>query len=919
LRVSDELPSGTVTFLFTDVEGSTRLLTELGPEAYAEALEEHRAVIRSALREHGGSEVDTQGDAFFCAFSSARAAVACAASVQSSLEDGPIQVRMGVHTGEALVAGSHYVGMDVHRAARIGACGHGSQVVISPATVALLEEGSFTIRDLGEHRLKDLSAPVRLYQLGDREFGPLKTLFRTNLPVPATPFLGREDELREIIARTSEPAVRLLTLTGPGGTGKTRLALQTAGELADRFPDGVFWVPLASLENPALVPSAVAQAIDVEERPGEPLAAAIPRAVNGKRMLLLLDNCEHVLDAASDVVSPLLAACPEVLGLATSREPLALAGEQVYAVQPLVPTDAVSLFKARARAAGATIDVAESRATIERLCARLDNLPLAVELAAARTAVLPPAALLERLSSRLDVLKGPRDVDERQRTLRATIAWSHDLLDADEQRLFRRLAVFPAGAALEVVETVCEADLEEILSLVSKSLVRQTQTDGAEPRYWMLETIREFATAMLDESQETATYRDRHLDWFVGLACQARDLLEGPGATTWRGRLEADRENLRAAVRWAVERASEAGEDASGRYGSAGVSLGGVVGSLHMLHGRYAEAEDVFQSALALEPAPLDAALLKSQLGRLLRQRERPGEGLAAHRDAERLLAEISHRDAEWWRAWIAVKLEQAHHYYFVGDVGALRAVIEEVRPEIDARGTPLQALDFLHVLAQEAYRRERYVLSAETEALLRDIHRRSLELDTVGAEFTLGFGLLWRGKLDEAAEALERGLAVARRHGDALIEIRCLVYGLIAERRRGNVAGARDRLAQLHALEDLLGYRGLVNANTAWLAYRDGELNKAAAAAEAAIGAWESAERFGPTIFQWTARFPMVGVELERGRAEAAFEHARAMLDPSQQPLPADVADALARAVEEEDSGLLRRALELARATGHA
>ncbi|MGH3132189.1 MAG: ATP-binding protein [Gaiellaceae bacterium] len=913
-----ELPTGTVTFLFTDVAGSTRLLEELGAEGYAEALRGHRAVIRDALAVHGGAEVDTQGDAFFCAFSSARAAVACAESVQSSLDRGPIRVRIGVHTGEALLAGAHYVGMDVHKAARIGASGHGGQVVISPATAGLLEPGAFALTDLGLHRLKDLSAPLTLYQLGDTDFGPLNTLFRTNLPVPATPFLGREAELRELVHRVSRESVRLLTLTGPGGTGKTRFALQLAAELSDAFPDGVSWVPLASLRDAGLVASAIAQTIDVEERAGEPLSAAIPRGLGAKRLLLLLDNCEHVVEAVSEVVSPLLAGCPNLLVLATSRQPLAVAGEQVYAVQPLEPTDALSLFETRARAAGAQFDPAESRAAMEALCARLDNLPLAVELAAARTAALPPAALLERLSSRIDVLRGPRDVDERQRTLHATISWSHDLLDGGEQRLFRRLAVFPAGAALDVVETVCEADLEELLSLVAQSLVRQTPASGGEPRYWMLETIREFAAAMLEEAGETSAYRDRHLDRFVAMARDSAARLAGPGSTEVLDRLEQDRENLRAAFSWAMARAEDGGENARGPYGGAAVSLSIVLSSLHVLRGRYAEGEDALRAALALGPVPLDAAILWSRLGRVLRQSGRP-DGLDAHLEAARVLERVSERDEAWWGTWIDVKLEEAHHHYFQADVVELGRLIDQIEPEVRRHGNPRQELQFLHVTAQNAYRRERYALSDETESLIREIYRRSLELEDVQADFTLGFGLLWRGNLDEAESAFHRGLASARRRGDALIEVRCLVYALVLHRKRGDVEGVRALLEELRALDDLHGYVGLVQANAAWLASRDGDDDAAVAFAQAALAGWEAEDRLGPTVFQWTARFPLLGVELRRGRLEPALEHARAVLDASQQTLPSELHALVVDAVQTEDASVLAQAVECARTSGHA
>ena len=906
--VTGALPTGTVTFLFTDVESSTRLLEELGAERYAEELERHREVVRDALAAHGGAEVDTQGDAFFCAFPSARAAVACAESIQAALDGGAIRVRIGIHTGEALLAGDHYVGLDVHRAARVGAAGHGGQVVISPATRALLEPGSFELAELGAHRLKDLSEPVTLYQLGHAEFGPLKTLFRTNLPVPATPFLGRESELEELVRRLTQTPVRLLTLTGPGGTGKTRFALQLAAEVSDGFPAGVFWVPLASLGDPALVASAVAQALDAEERPDERFADAVVRSVGEKRLLLLLDNCEHVLAAAADVVSPLLPSCPKLLVLTTSRQPLGVAAEQVYPLPPLLPTDAVSLFESRARAAGATFDLAESRGAVEALCARLDRLPLAVELAAARTAAIPPAALLERFSSRLDVLKGPRDADERQRTLTATIAWSHDLLSPAEQALFRRLAVFHRGAALDAVEEICDADLEDLLSLVAQSLVRQTEGPGGAPRYWMLETIREFAVAALDESGEADTLRDRHLDRFAALAREAHGKLVGLESTKWYERLEADLENLRAAFAWALDRSAD---DA--------VALAIALAPLHLLRGRYGEAEDVIGRALALAPALWEEVLLRRRLGRVLRQRGRPAEGLESHLAAERVLESVEDRDATWWTAWIDVKLEQAHHYYFQGDLESLADLIEVVRPYVERHGSPVQQVDFLHVLAQHAYRRERYVLSEETEALIREIHRRSRELGDETIDFTLGFALLWRGRFAEAAESFQIGAAAARRRGDALIEVRCLVYEAIAQRRLGNVERVRGLLAELAGLDDLHGYDGLVHANTAWVAYRDGEDDAAAAAGERALATWGAEHRAGPTMFQWTARFPLFGVEVARERVDAALEQCRAMLHPSQQPLPAEVLPLVAAAVARGDRVMLERALEAATALGYA
>ena len=341
-----DLPRGTVTFLFTDIEGSTQLLHEHG-ERYAELLSEHRRVLREAFARHGGVEVDTQGDAFFVAFARASDAIAAASDGQAALRDGPISVRMGLHTGEPVVTDEGYVGIDVHRAARIAAAGHGGQVLLSQATCDLVT--GETVRDLGEHRLKDLSAPERFFQLGDAEFPRLKTLYQTNLPVPATPFLGRERELDEVVGLLRREDVRLLTLTGPGGTGKTRLALQAAAEVAEDFPDGVWWVSLAPLRDPALALDAVAKALDVRERPGFTLEETLVDALAAKRALLLIDNAEHLLPhVATDIARLRESDGPKLL--VTSRERLQLQGEHAWSVPSLDDHDGTALFTARARA-----------------------------------------------------------------------------------------------------------------------------------------------------------------------------------------------------------------------------------------------------------------------------------------------------------------------------------------------------------------------------------------------------------------------------------------------------------------------------------------------------------------------------------------------------------------------------------------
>jgi predicted ATPase/class 3 adenylate cyclase len=539
--VRNDLPAGTVTFLFTDVEGSTRLLHALGEEVYAAVLAEHREIVRSACNKEGGVEVDTQGDAFFFAFPTAPGALAAAAALTDSLAPGRIHVRVGLHTGTPLVTDEGYVGGDVHRAARIAAVGHGGQVLVSASTAQLVEP---ELKDLGEHRLKDLSAPERVYQLGDGSFPALKSLYRTNLPVPATPFLGRERELSEVVELLSAAAARLLTITGPGGTGKTRLALQATALAADAYPDGVWWIPLAPLRDPALVLRQTARTLDVIEQPDRPLEDVLVEVLTGKRMLLLLDNAEHLLPGAAAPIAALRDLDGPRL-VVTSRERLRLSGEHVYPVPQLTAPEGLNLFTARA----AALDPAfQPSPAVQELCDRLDNLPLALELAAARCAVLTPAQILDRLGDRLDLLKGGRDADPRQQTLRATIAWSSELLDPDERDVFARFAVFAGSATLDAVENVCATDVETLGSLVDKSLITRDSD-----RYRMLETIREYGVEQLDDEQRVEVI-ERHGAFYERLALDAEAGLRGPDAAAWLATVEQELPNLRAAMARALER-----------------------------------------------------------------------------------------------------------------------------------------------------------------------------------------------------------------------------------------------------------------------------------------------------------------------------------------------------------------------------
>jgi len=519
--VRTELPSGTVTFLFTDVEGSTKLLHELGAEEYAQALGEHRRILREAFAAHGGVEVDTQGDAFFVAFPTAPGALSAAAAALEGLAAGPIRVRMGIHTGMPRLGEEGYVGEDVHKGARIAAAGHGGQVLLSKQTREL---AAVEVMDLGEHRLKDFAESVSIFQLGAERFPPLKTISNTNLPRPVGSFVGRDKELAEVAARLQDGA-RLLTLTGPGGSGKTRLAIEAASELVPAFKAGVFWAGLATLSDPALVTETVAQTLGAQDGLAEHIAE--------RELLLLLDNFEQVVEAAPELAA-LLERCPSLKLIVTSRELLRIRGEVEYAVPPLALAEAVELFCARAQL--------EPDETIFELCRRLESLPLAVELAAARMSALSPAQILERLATRLDLLEGGRDAEARQQTLRATIEWSYDLLSEDEQRLFARLAVFAGGCTLAASEQVADSDLNTLQSLVDKSLLRHI-----DERFWMLETIRDYALERLEESGEAERLRRRHAEHFLALAEEAEPRTrELANDTEWLDRLERDHDNLRA-------------------------------------------------------------------------------------------------------------------------------------------------------------------------------------------------------------------------------------------------------------------------------------------------------------------------------------------------------------------------------------
>ena len=604
-----ELPRGTVTLVMTDIEGSTRLLHERGA-AYGDLLAAHRRTVREAFARHAGVEIDTQGDAFFFAFASAQAAVAAAMEAQDALAGGDVRIRVGVHTGEPGITSEGYVGMDVHRVARIMSAGHGGQVVLSQATRELLDDG-VALRDLGEHRLKDLTAPQRLWQLGEGEFPRLRTLHQSNLPVVADALVGREDELATISQLLRSH--RLVTLIGPGGSGKTRLALQAAADAVDDFPDGVWWVPLSAIDDPALVLPTIARTLGLSG------GGALEAQVGSKGLLLVLDNLEQVIDAAP-LLADLLARTTGVRVLATSREALRIAGERSFAVEPMELEAAARLFTERA------VD-AEPRSVVLEICRRLDALPLAIELAAARTSVLPPTELLARLDDRLAVLTGGRrDAPDRQRTLRATLEWSHDLLSAAEQRAFRGLGVFNGGFTLAAAEAVAGADLDTVAALVDKSLVRRLE--GA--RFTMLETLHAFARERLADDPEADAIREAHARYFIELMTPDATNLSSAERRARVDAAEPELANIAEAIGWALGTGrSDVALRLAGATADAWVRLARVVEGRRWLRAALDAADP---SDPALEEARMSALFGESVLA--VQQADWP---VAAARARERL------------------------------------------------------------------------------------------------------------------------------------------------------------------------------------------------------------------------------------------------------------------------------------------
>src|SRR6266487_2343031 len=831
-----DLPTGTITLLFTDIEGSTHLLQRLG-ERYAELLNECRTLLRTAFHTYHGQEVDAQGDAVFAAF--ARASDALEASVAAqrelALHSWPgaeaVRVRMGLHTGEPSRVVEGYVGLDVHYAARVMSAAHGGQVLLSQTTRDLVEHDlpeGVSLRDLGEHHLKDLERPISLYQLViaglTADFPPLKTLDNRfdSLPAQPTPLIGREHEVATLGQLLRREDVHLVTLTGPGGTGKTRLALQTASELRDVFVDGICLVSLAPINDPMLVMPTIARAFGIRDGVGQPISARLEEVLLRKRVLLLLDNFEQVVGAASHVAD-LLTSCPQLKLLVTSREVLHVRADHEFAVPPLALPDlthlpelaaltnlpSVALFLQRAQAARPEFQLTSTNArAVAEICVRLDGLPLAIELASARMKLLSPQVLLSRLSRRLAILTGgARDMPTRQQTLRNTIEWSYQLISFEEQRLFRWLSVFVNGCTLPAVEAVCDESgygsgqvLNGVASLIDKSLLQQVEQTGEEneePRLQMLETIREYGLEVLTTDGEREVARQTHANYFLSLAEVAEPALKGPSLVAWLERLEREHDNLRAALQWAVESGKT---EMALRFGIAlerfwvvrGHRNEGLAFLEQALEGSAGVATDVRAKAL-LAAARLAFIQSNYDQGEAMAQ-----EGLTLFRklgDRRGIALSLDRLGMAAWRR---------------GDFPAARVLLEEdlsLFKEVDDKDRVAWSLFTLGLLnnKQGEYSRA-YTLFEESLKLFRALGNKR----GIAASLTQLAGTLFvsQGNQTMIYPLLEEGLSLDQEVGDKEgMAVASLLLGWVAL-KQGDVATARSRMEESLVLYQEMEHR---------------------------------------------------------------------------------------------------------------
>ena len=864
----ESMPSGTVSLLFTDIDGSTRLLEQLG-DAYATLLSDHHRIVSEAIAAHGGSHVDAAGDGLFVSFPTARAALLACIDAQRAIGSHPwpegadVRVRMGLHTGEPLSAASGYVGIDVHRAARICAAGHGGQILVSEAARALIGSAlpdGVSFRELGAHRLKDLATPIRLYQvLAPRltsEFPPVRSLdtLPNNLPHQLSSFVGRMQEIADAKARLA--ATPILTLTGPGGVGKTRLALEVGAHMVDAFPDGVWFVELSTLNEGEQIGATIASALQLKQANPGALPTLI-EAIAERRMLMILDNCEHLLDAVVQVADALLRRCPDLRIVATSREALGMSGESLMPVpsmslpelgasgsreafERLAACDAVRLFLDRGRSVLPGFELTQENAeAISQICLRLDGIPLAVELAAARVRSLPPHQIATRLDHRFRLLTGgSRTALPRHRTLRAAMDWSFDMLPEAEQILLPRLSAFAGSFSLEAAEAVAAGGpvvgdemIDLLARLVDKSLL-MPEEGSTEARYRMLETIRDYAQERLVEAGDASEVYARHRDWFVALVEQARPgFFTGAEHAPWLARLSDDHDNLRAALRWSDE-------DPDGS--SAELSLASGLWRFWEIRGHLAEGSAWLERALARTGGEISArrALGLTGLGVLATQRGDHAGASAAHEASLLLQRELGNplAIAAACNNVASAAIEQGT---FDRARELYREAIDLTRAAGDQHGVGFSLINLADLAARQGNNSEADELYAES---IQTFEALGDQWGVAQATSRLALVSRRRGDFGAARARYNDAMGIYRRLGDRRAEARMLAgLGDVAA-HEGDHAGAAAVYRESLALRSQLGDRAGVASMLERLAgVADGAPERAARLIGMATGLRES------------------------------------------------------------------------------